>query len=56
MTPIAQQLDQMHALAMQHYPDDEAARNSYLVRLLETRLMEFAAMLEKQEPHLKRVK
>jgi hypothetical protein len=44
MTPINQQIETMRALALRHYPEDEAARNAWLVSKLEERLREFAAM------------
>lgn len=46
MTPIAQQIEQMEALALRHYPDDKAARNECLVRLLNERLRMYAAMFQ----------
>lgn len=45
MTQIDQQIQQMKAMAMQHYPDDEVARNAYLVVLLEERVRALAAKL-----------
>lgn len=46
MTPIHQQIEQMEALAFRHYPEDEAARNACLVRLLTERLRTFAVIFQ----------
>lgn len=43
VSPLEQQLATMEKLARQHYPDDEAGRNAYLVGLLKSRLREYAA-------------
>ena len=40
---IEQQIAQMERMADQHYADDDAGRNAYLVGLLKSRLREYAA-------------
>lgn len=37
------QLRQIESMALQHYPEDEAGRNAYMVDLLKQRLREYAA-------------
>lgn len=46
---LEQQLNTMERLALQHYPDDEAGRNAYLVGLLKTRLREYAGRFVRLE-------
>lgn len=46
MTSIDQQIEQMEALALRHYPEDEGQRNACLVRLLTERLRTYAAMYQ----------
>lgn len=41
MTPIDQQIEQIEALALRHYPEDELLRATYLARLLTERLRAF---------------
>lgn len=43
------QLETFRRLAERQYPDDEAARSSYLVTLLEQRLREYASMFTRLE-------
>lgn len=43
MTALDQQIAQMEAMAKQHYPADEVARNGYMVTLLMQRLREYHA-------------
>jgi hypothetical protein len=43
---LERQLRQINAMAMQHFPNDEAARNAYKVELLEARLREYAFRVE----------
>lgn len=45
MTPLDQQLQQMEAMARQHFPDDAERRNAYYVEKLIERLREFHARL-----------
>jgi hypothetical protein len=46
MTPINTQIEQMEALALRHYPEDEGQRNACLVRLLTERLRTFAMLFQ----------
>lgn len=39
----------METLARQHFPDDEAGRNAYLVGLLKSRLREYASKFVRLE-------
>lgn len=45
MTSLDEQISQMEDLAKRHYPDDDAARNACLVRLLTERLRTYYTML-----------
>lgn len=47
MTPIDQQIEQIEALALRHYPDDELLRSVCLVRLLTERLRTFAVIYQR---------
>ena len=46
---IEQQIAQMERMADQHYADDEAGRNAYLVSLLKSRLREYAGRFVRLE-------
>lgn len=46
MTPINQQIEQIEALALRHYPDNENQRNACLVRLLTERLRTYGVMFQ----------
>lgn len=41
MTDLDQQLEQLEALAMRHYPDDIPGRSAFMVRVLTERLRAF---------------
>jgi len=43
MTNLEQQIEQMEAMSFQHYPNDESARQAYLVTLLLERLRTYHA-------------
>lgn len=41
---IDRQIETIERIAFQHFPEEEAKRNAYLVELLKQRLREYAAM------------
>jgi len=51
MIDLDNQIKTMQDLAKQHYGDDEAGRNAYMVELLMARLREYHARFVRSVPH-----
>lgn len=46
MQTLDQQLEQIEAMSLQHYPNEEAARKDFIIRMLTERLRAFTEQFQ----------